>query len=145
MNVQTHYRKLEKMYLSAPINRFYEPSIHISEGKAEISVQVRNELYHAAEAVHGSVYFKSLDDSAFFAVNSLVEDVFVLTVSFNLYLTRPVSDGQIAARGFVVHRSSRLFVAESVLTNSEGRELARGSGTFMKSRVALSAEIGYAL
>jgi acyl-coenzyme A thioesterase PaaI-like protein len=35
--------------------------------------------HHSIHAVHGSVYFKALDDAAFFAVNSLVEDVFVLT------------------------------------------------------------------
>ena len=37
---------------------------------------------HAAGAVHGSYYFKVLDDACYFAANSLVSDVFVLTVSF---------------------------------------------------------------
>ncbi len=145
MKNQAHFRKLEKMYLSAQINKFYEPSIRISKGLAEIAVKARRELFHAANAVHGSVYFKSLDDSAFFAVNSLVEDVFVLTVSFNLYLIRPVAEGEMKAHGQVVHQSSRLFVAESVLYNSNGKELARGSGTFVKSKVPLSPEIGYVL
>ncbi len=43
------------------------------------------------------------------------------------------------------HRSRRLLIAESVLTDQEGRELARGSGSFMKSRVELTPEIGYTL
>jgi acyl-coenzyme A thioesterase PaaI-like protein len=41
----------------------------------------------------GSVYFKMLDDAAFFAVNSIVEDVFVYTVSLNVQLLRPVASG----------------------------------------------------
>ena len=72
----THFRKLERMYLGAPINQWYRPTLSISEGSAEVSIAVRPEFFHAANAVHGSVYFKLLDDSAFFAANSLVEDVF---------------------------------------------------------------------
>jgi acyl-coenzyme A thioesterase PaaI-like protein len=68
-----HYRRLEKMYLAAPVNAFYSPSIWISHAQAEITVNVKPEFFHAADAVHGSVYFKMLDDSSFFAVNSLVE------------------------------------------------------------------------
>ena len=89
------------------------------------------------------VYFKLLDDAAFFSVNSLVRDVFVLTVSFNIYLTRPVSAGELKASGRVVHRSRRLFLAESELVNGEGQEVARGSGVFMPSTIALSPELGY--
>jgi uncharacterized protein (TIGR00369 family) len=89
------------------------------------------------------VYFKALDDAAFFAVNSLVDDVFILTVSFNLYLTRPISEGEMKATGRVIHRSRRLFVAESELIDAKGREIARGSGTFMRSTIPLSPELGY--
>jgi hypothetical protein len=35
---------------------------------------VRPDFFHAAHAVHGSVYFKALDDAAFFAVASLVQE-----------------------------------------------------------------------
>jgi uncharacterized protein (TIGR00369 family) len=105
---------------------------------------VRPELFHAAGAIHGSIYFKALDDSAFFAVNSLVEEFFVLTASFTVYLLRPVSQGELCARGRVIHRSSRLFVAESEATDAAGRLVARGSGTFMRSRTPLTSDIGYA-
>jgi len=133
------------MYLSAPINRFYRPTIRISQGSAEISVEVRPDFYHAAEAVHGSVYFKMLDDASFFAANSLVESVFVLTASYNIYLLRPITEGVITSTGRVVSRSRRVFVAEATLTDQDGKELARGSGTFMKSDIQLAAEIGYRL
>lgn len=138
-----HYRRLERMYLGAPINRYFEPEIEIDEGTARVKVAIREDFFHAADAVHGSVYFKVLDDAAFFAVASLVEETFVLTASFNLYLVRPVASGAIEATGTVVQRSRRLFVAEAVARDSEGRELARGSGTFMRSRVALTPEMGY--
>lgn len=115
----------------------------MSEGRAEVVIRVRPDFFHSGGAVHGSLYFKVMDDSAFFAVNSLVDDVFVLTVSFNVYMTRPISEGEMIATGRVVHRSSRLFVAESVVVNSDGREIARGSGTFIRSKMPLTPEIGY--
>ena len=138
-----HYRSLERMYLSAPINLFYRPTIMVSRGSAEISLEVRPDFYHAAEAVHGSVYFKMLDDASFFAANSLVDGVFVLTASYNIYLLRPITKGVITSTGRVVSRSRRVLVAEATLTDQDGKELARGSGTFMKSDIRLTAEIGY--
>lgn len=141
---QDHYRKLERMYASARINRYFEPTLEVSEGKAVLTIPVRQDFYHSAGAIHGSVYFKAMDDSAFFAANSLVPDVFVLTSSFTTYILRPVTAGVLTATGTVVNRSKSLLLAESVVTDSEGKVVARGSGTFMPSRIALTAEIGYA-
>jgi uncharacterized protein (TIGR00369 family) len=140
---EEHYRRLERMYASAPINKYFAPSMHVSEGRADVIIKVRPDFFHAAHAVHGVLYFKLLDDAAFFAVNSLVHDVFVLTVSFNVYMTRPVSAGELKASGRVVHRARRLLLAESGLVNGEGQEVARGSGVFMRSTIALSPELGY--
>lgn len=140
---EEHFRKLERMYASAPINRYFAPKIKISEGSAEVTIPVRPDLFHAAGAVHGAVYFKALDDAAFFAANSVIEKVFVLTVSFNSYLLRPISEGEMTATGRLVHHHPRLMVAESVVADSNGRQIARGSGTFVPSRIRLTPEIGY--
>jgi acyl-coenzyme A thioesterase PaaI-like protein len=72
-----------------------------------------------------------------------VEDVFVLTVSLTSYLRRPIVDGEMKAVGRVVHHSSRLVIADAEVFDGEGRQLARGTGTFMRSKIALSPEIGY--
>ena len=138
-----HHRKLERMYSGAPVNAWYRPHLTVGDGRAELRIQVRPEFFHAAGAVHGSVYFKALDDAAFFAAASQVEDVFVLTSSFNLHLTRPVSEGELLAVGKVVHSSRRLLVAEAVLTDAQGSQLARGSGSFLRSAIPLSPEVGY--
>jgi uncharacterized protein (TIGR00369 family) len=143
MTREEHYRRLERMYEAAPINAFFEPELRISKGRAEIRVKVRPDLFHAAGAVHGSVYFKSLDDAAFFAVNSLVPDVFVLTITFHVHLLRPISEGEMTATGQVVHGNRRLYVSESELKDSRDRLIARGSGTFMPSNIPLSEKLGY--
>lgn len=125
------------MYHAAPCNAHYRPRLSVSEGRAEVVIPVRPELFHAAGAVHGSVYFKALDDAAFFAVNSLVPDRFVLTSAFQLHLLRPVSRGELRAVGTVVHRGKRSYLADAVATDSEGHEIARGTGTFVESPIAL--------
>ena len=144
MSDAEHYRKLERMYQAAPINQFFEPRLTVSQGQAEVLIEVRPKFFHAAGAAHGAMYFKGLDDSAYFAVNSLVPDVFVLTINFTTYIERPVSQGEIRCLGQVVMASRNLFIAESRILDAKGREIARGSGHFVKGNTALSPEIGYA-
>jgi uncharacterized protein (TIGR00369 family) len=140
---EEHYRRLERMYVGAPINQWFRPSIRVAEHAAEVTLTVRKDFHHAAHAAHGSVHFKMLDDAAFFAANSAVEDVFVLTVNFNIVLLRPMSDGVVTATGRLVHQSRSLLIADSELTDARGKTLARGNGTFMRSTIRLDDEVGY--
>jgi uncharacterized protein (TIGR00369 family) len=140
-----HYRKLEHLYAAAPITRWYGATIEISDGRATVHIRVRPEFLHAAAAVHGSVYFRALDDAAFFAANSCVTDVLLLTVAFNIQFTAPVREGVISGQGRMVHAGGRILVAESELRDESGRLLAKGSGTFARSRIPLSADVGYTL
>ena len=141
----THFEKLERMYLGAKVNTalYDTTTCLIEEETATIGLVVSDKYFHALGAMHGSVYFKLLDDAAFFAVSSIVTDVFVLTTSFNTQLVRPVSSGRIKAVGSVRFKSKHLFVAEATLYDEKGREIAFGSGNFAKSRIELSEEIGY--
>ena len=144
MDGETHYRKLENMMHSAPFVQLAGARVIVSEGAAEITLPVRRELFHAAHAMHGALYFLALDNAAFFAVNSLVEDVFVLTTSFTTYLTRPVSEGTVRALGKVVNRNKSQFIAEAVAYDGADREIARATGIFVRSQVPLGPDIGYA-
>jgi uncharacterized protein (TIGR00369 family) len=142
---QSHFQKLERMYLVANIQKlmFETTTIKISEGESEVGLTVQEKYHHAGAAMHGAVYFKLLDDAAYFAANSVVEDVFLLTSSFNVNLIRPVASGKIRAVGKLKSQSKNLLIAESTIYNEEGKEVAFGVGTFMKSRVELTPEIGY--
>lgn len=143
--LQSHFEKLENMYLSASINKevYKGITINISNEKAELTLPVSPTYFHAAKAIHGSVYFKMLDDAAFFAVNSIVEDVFVYTVSFNVQLLRPVSKGIIRSTGELKFKSSNLFIADSTLFDENDKVIGRGSGNFMRSKIQLTEDIGY--
>jgi uncharacterized protein (TIGR00369 family) len=139
-----HWRALEGLYASAPINALFESHLTIErEGAARIDFIVEERVYHAAGAAHGTIYFKMLDDAAFYAANTLVTDRFLLTTSFNLHFVRPVRAGPVRAEGRWVSGRKRVLVAEARLMDSEGEEIGRGTGTFMRSRIALSGLDGY--
>ena len=139
-----HWRALEGLYASAPINRLFDSRLEITgEGQARILFEVDERCHHAAGAAHGTVYFKMLDDAAFYAANSLVSDRFLLTTAFNLLFTRPVGPGRLRAEGRWISGRRRVYVAEASLIDSEGEEVGRGTGTFMRSQFALSSLPGY--
>lgn len=142
---QDHYNKLQNMYLSGLINRelYDSVQIEVTSEKAEISMQVESKYFHAGNSLHGSVYFKMLDDAAYFAVNSIVLDSFVYTTSFNIQILRPVKIGRIKAVGELKFKSKNLFIADAILYDEKNREVARGSGNFMKSGLILDETIGY--
>ncbi len=144
MNTE-HYRKLEQMYLQTNVNTmiFDTTSCKISHEVAEIGLEISEKYFHALGAIHGSVYFKLLDDAAFFAVNSIVQDVFVLTTSFQINLIRPANCGLLKSVGKLRYKSKGLYIAESTLYNAEGKEIAFGTGSFSKSKIPLSEKIGY--
>ena len=139
-----HFRALESLYRHAPVNGLFESRIEIVEkGFARITFEVAETLYHAAGAAHGTLYFKMMDDVAFYACNSLVTDRFLLTTAFNLNFTRPLRPGPVVAEGRWISGRRRVFVGEARLIDSGGQLAASGTGTFMRSHIPLSGLPGY--
>jgi len=139
-----HFRALESLYAAAPINRLFESRLTIPEsGVARIHFALDSRYYHAGGAAHGTSYFKMLDDAAFYAANSLVTDRFLLTTAFNLLFTRPMTEGEVTAEGRWISGQRRVLIADARLIDASGEEVARGTGTFMRSRIALASLPGY--
>ena len=139
-----HYRKLENMMHSAPIVKLVGARVEISHGQADIILPVNRELFHAAGALHGAMYFLTLDNAAFFAVNSLVEDVFVLTVSFNIYLLRPVRPRRYKSQSEKSSIPQKLNIWRNLFfTTRRVGKLPEAAVFLLKARVKLTPEIGY--
>ncbi|HYJ28857.1 MAG TPA: PaaI family thioesterase [Allosphingosinicella sp.] len=139
-----HLRALESLYARAPVNGLFRSSIEIPEqGVARIRFEVDEAQFHAAGAAHGTLYFKMMDDAAFYACNSMVTDRFLLTTAFNLNFTRPLRSGPVVAEGRWVSGKRRVFVGDARLIDADGEEAARGTGTFMRSHIPLAGLPGY--
>ena len=73
----------------APVNLLFESHLTIHEpARSEINQSLTPDMFHAAGAAHGALFFKMLDAAAFYAANSLVTDRFLLTTAFNMHFTR---------------------------------------------------------
>ncbi|WP_144097047.1 PaaI family thioesterase [Croceicoccus sediminis] len=141
---QMHWRALESLYASAPVNSLFASELKIvGEGLSRITFDVDERVFHAAGAAHGTIYFKMLDDAAFYAANTMVSDRFLLTTSFNLHFARPIKAGRVIAEGKWISGRRRVLMGEARLLDQDGEEVGRGTGTFMRSQIKLSGLSGY--
>ncbi|MEE2835091.1 MAG: PaaI family thioesterase [Myxococcota bacterium] len=138
-----HFRKLERMYMTAPINSFFQPHLEVGSGQAQVRLTVREDFFHSAGAMHGAVYFKALDDATYFAAQSMVEDRFILTAHFEIDLLQPVVGGVVCAHAQVTEVTERKLIAAGELLDEQGECVARGQGVFVVGRRLLSPELGY--
>ena len=139
-----HFDRLLKMYELAPIHNFYG-GIHmeLSPGKARITLPIDQRYFHAAMSAHGSVYFKLLDDAAYFAAQTEVKDLFIVTTSFTINLLRPITQGIIRAEGELEFGSKQMFSAHSKLYDEKDRLVGTGTGQFLKSALPIIEVDGY--
>ena len=134
----TSLTRIEQLFHNAPCNQHLAPQFTARPGQGEVVIAVRPDMLHGGGVVHGSILFKALDDAATIAAMSLLEEEATLTASFTIYFLRPIAAGEIRATGRVVKLGQRQIVAEAVAVDEHGRELARGSGTFMAVPIANS-------
>ena len=133
------------MYLGTKVNTqiFDTTECKIELEKATISLTISDKYFHALGAIHGAVYFKLLDDAAYFAAQSVIEDAFLLTSTFQTNIIRPANKGKITSVGKIRSQSKNLIIGEATIYNEAGKEIAFGTGHFMRSKIELTEEIGY--
>ena len=137
----SHFKKLEKIYLNAKVNKeiYSNTEIIIQKNYSEIKMPIKKDYFHALDAIHGSVYFKMLDDAAFFAAQSIVEDYILLTASFNITFKMPVLNGYIKSKGKLCSVSQKEFTAEAKMYNSKNELVAFRNGIFKKSKISIDS------
>ncbi len=142
---ETHYRKLENMYHQAPINGTIPCRIQIAEGRSEVTLTAGEEFWHAAKALHGSLYFKGLDDAAYFAANSMERENLILTARFEIELLGMVQSGPTRSVGYFERREGKKIWARAEQYDKDGALVARGKGLFIVGKFALDASVQYTL
>lgn len=143
---RAHYNSLERMFHLAPIQEILVGAkMIVSEGKSTYNLEIKEDYFHAADALHGAIYFKLLDDAAYFAAASKEQTFFLLTKSYNIQFIRPVEVDQLTAVGELISQEGNVFVAKSSITNSQGKIVATGDGIFVKSKKLLSDQQGYTI
>lgn len=146
MQKNEHFDRLIRLFQSAPINKgiFKNSSIDLAEGKAEYLFKVDQSFFHGANALHGAIYFKLLDDAAYFAAATLITDHFLVTKSYEVHFVRPVHLELLIAKGQVIEKDEHEIKAASEIFNEQGKLVAKGEGVFVRSKKFLSELEGYA-
>ncbi|OEK06549.1 PaaI family thioesterase [Roseivirga misakiensis] len=139
-----HYRNLENMFHAAPIQKILSGAeMKVSEGKATYKLAIKQDYFHAAEAMHGAIYFKMLDDAAYFAAASMESTYFLLTKTYNIEFIRPVLIDQLIAVGEIISVEENRFLSKSSIQNSARKVVATGEGIFVRSKKLLANQGGY--
>ena len=137
---EQHYKRLLKNYAAAPANIDRVTDMSVSSGKAQVTIDIRDEDRDAAGVIDRALYFKVLSDAAQLAANSLVDDRYVMPEFFNMYVTWPIVKGPITAEAQVISARDTVFTIEAYLVDSDGNRLAHGHGVFGRSAVELAEE-----
>lgn len=141
---EAHFRSLENMYTSAPSNDGQDLRVMVSPGRAELSMVIQRDMFHSAGAVSGAFVYKLLEDACFLAANGDVDDVFLLTASFNVQHIGPAISGELRAEAQVIQNGRTLVYSEARLYDNNNELLALGSGSFTRSQLPLNEVPGYA-
>lgn len=144
-NQEKHHELLKKVYAAAPIGGLINDHVISFDSKGDTTVSgfiAQKKHCHTMGSLHGSCYFKLLDDAAFFAAQARSHELFVLTLNFNMTMMRPVLVGEtLRCDGRVTSASKSVIVAEAslYLTKARGAAaseedvlVASGTGTFVR-------------
>lgn len=145
MNNEQHYRNLERMFHSAPINKelIDGAELSVTHHCAELVLPMQEKFYHAADSLHGAIYFKLLDDSAYFAAASAEREFFLYTKCYKIHFKRPVKGGVLTAKGKLIEQGEKEWLAKSEIFNAQDKLVATGEGVFVKSQLLLQQQAGY--
>jgi len=145
MNKENHFRNLVQMFTAAPINEqlIKGAALKVEEGQAELKLPMRESFYHAAGSLHGALYFKLLDDAAYFAAASAEYEYFLYTKGYKLLFKRPVQGGVLTAKGKLVENDGDEWIAVSEVFDEKGKLVASGQGVFVRSKRFLKDQAGY--
>jgi uncharacterized protein (TIGR00369 family) len=123
---------------------FKGSQLKVEYQQAILKLSIGKHYFHAAEAMHGAVYFKLSDDAAYFAAASVEENYFLLTKSYTIHFRRPVMEDQLTAIGKVTEVNENETLASSEIFNQEGKLVANGEGVFVKGAKRLDELNGFA-
>lgn len=130
--MEQRLRGLEKEYLDGPGKALRGVGIRLAEGEADVVLPGAKTNIDVGGGVLDAVSFKLMSDSAVQAVSTLFDEVTVLTSEFSFTLTHTKPKGVLVARGRYVGQAGKHFLADTMLTDSEGTELGRGEGVFFE-------------
>tara|TARA_B100000131_G_C18118881_1_gene612164 strand:+ start:2573 stop:2998 length:426 start_codon:yes stop_codon:yes gene_type:complete len=134
--MKEHYSKLEYMFCHSPINKTLNAEIKINQGTSEIIFTATKSMHNEIKDIHNAYISMTLESAAFFAANSLIEDVLVFTKSFEINYLKTTQSKKLKASAKFVEKSMGNYFIIVELTENKNL-IARGKGVFRRSKTLL--------
>lgn len=132
-----HYKKLENLFLKSSINEILDAKIKITEGATEIHLTKKEFMHNEIEPIHSAYIFMVLESSAFFAANSLIEDVSIVSKSFEILYVRNLESKIYTAKAKFLEKSMGNYIISSELYDEKGNLITKAKGVYRRSKKSL--------
>ena len=104
--------------------------VHHGEGQATLTLEVGKKFHNPMGTLHGGIMTDLADAAMGIAtITTLADDESFSTLELKMNFLRPVFEGKITAEGKILHRGSTIAMAECVVKNEAGKDVARGTAT----------------
>tara|TARA_X000000368_G_C22864944_1_gene638258 strand:+ start:36 stop:464 length:429 start_codon:yes stop_codon:yes gene_type:complete len=133
----SHYQKLQNLFLNSRINKTLDAQIKIGEGISEISFSKKEFMHNEVKEIHSAYCHMALDSSAYFAANSLIEDVSTMVKSFEIIHVRPSKSKKFIAKGKFLEKSMGNYIISSELFDDDENLICKAKGVFRRSKNSL--------
>lgn len=109
--------------------------LHFEEGKARVSLKVDKRFHNPMGTLHGGIMTDLADATMGIAtMTTLADDESFTTLELKMNFLRPIVEGELTAEASVLHRGRTVTMTGVLLTNQDGKEIARGTATQMVLR-----------
>lgn len=103
-----------------------------AEGRAQVHMSMHDGLRNARDKLHGGALFSLIDTAMGQACHSLTGGVpQTVTLESKINYIRPVSDGELVCRAWVLHAGRRILVVEAE-THQGDKLVAKAQATFAR-------------
>jgi uncharacterized protein (TIGR00369 family) len=112
--------------------------LDLTPGWSKTRLEHRDDLAQPAGIMHGGVIASLIDSGIAHAL--LLTDRFqelrddggaLISVDLRVKYIRPVSEGVVDCESTILRLGRQIIHAESIVTNAEGKDVARGDATYM--------------
>jgi uncharacterized protein (TIGR00369 family) len=104
--------------------------VHLGEGSATLDLDVDGRFHNPMGTLHGGIMTDLADACMGIAtITTLADDESFSTLELKMNFLRPVFEGKITAQAKVLHRGKTIAMAECVVRNDKGKDVARGTAT----------------
>lgn len=104
--------------------------IELGDGLCRLRQPGNSRLTNPYGGIHGGVTATLADIAMGVAIRTIGLQPVTVELTVN-YLGPAPADGELVAEGRIVHRGTKLYLTESLVTTTDGKIVARGKGIFM--------------